>query len=137
MWHEKFLLWPLNCILHELSKNIWHMGSMVKLNVSWYLWHVTCVTCDMKHMLHATFFTMTIELYFAWAFQKYITHWTFGKLVCKLIFLNVTYVTCDMLHMWHVTFLSWPLNCILHKLSKNIQHTGSLENCLQLEICDM
>ena len=53
--HQTSLCWsyyhhlydPFNCILHELSKNIWHMGSLVKLFLTWYLWHVTCETCYM------------------------------------------------------------------------------------------
>ena len=49
-------------------------------------------------MWHAMFFIVTIELYFAWAFHKYMTHWVFGIFFCKLMF-----VTCNMCYMWHVT----------------------------------
>ena len=50
------------------------------------MWHVTCVTCDV--------FIMTIELDFAQAFQKYITHGVFDKILCNFIF--VTCNICDM-----------------------------------------
>ena len=55
------------------------------------MWYVTFNTSYMQC------FIKTIELYFAWAFQKYMTHGVFGKIVCNLIF-----VTCNMCHIWHV-----------------------------------
>ena len=64
---------------------------------------VACNMCDMWHVKHVTcnIFNMTIELYFAWASQKYMTHWVLGKIVCNLRF--VTCNMCDMLHVKHVT----------------------------------
>ncbi len=47
------------------------------------------------------YFSMPIELDFAIAFQKHITHGVFGKIICNFIF--VRYNICDMRHVTHVT----------------------------------
>ena len=76
-----------------------------------------CVTCNA--------FIKTIELYFTWAFQKYMTHGVFSKIVCNLIF--VTCNMCDMLHVTHVTcknfimtiqlYFAWAFQkCMTHRV---------------------
>ena len=90
--------------------NIWHIVVFCKIVCN--LRFVTCNMCDMLHVKQVTckIFIITIELYFAWAFQKYMTHGVFSKIVCNLIF--VTCNMCDILHVTNVTcdILSWPLN---------------------------
>ena len=99
-----------------------HLKNWVNKNVdSTFNWRqlvaLWCVTCNA--------FIKTIELYFTWAFQKYMTHGVFSKIVCNLIF--VTCNMCDMLHVTHVTcknfimtiqlYFAWAFQkCMTHRV---------------------
>ena len=58
------------------------MGSLEKLFATLYLLYVTFVTYN-KYKVDM--FNITIELDFVTAFQKYITHGVFGKIIFNFI----------------------------------------------------